>query len=243
MKIEINNQKYETFIKEIKDFLFLLRFFKIKLIYHYIIYKIRFFFFTKNIKYIYPNNNYKFTNKWFDYNLNHLIYLFDKYDIDKKINILEIGSFEGRSAIFFLTFFKESKIYCVDTWLGSNEQNNYNFNLVEKVFNANTQNFTSRIVKCKMSSDFFFKNQKKLRFDIIYIDGSHHYKQVYRDAINSFKILKLRGIIIFDDFLFRYYKKVHHNPISAIYKFLKKNKNKIKIKSMYRQIAVTKINE
>jgi predicted O-methyltransferase YrrM len=244
MKIEIDNKKYEIFIKEVKDFLFLLRYFKIKLIYNYIVYKINFFFcYTKKTNYIFTNKNYKFSNNWFDYNLNDLFFLFNKYDTDKRVNILEIGSFEGKSAIFFLTFFKESKIYCVDTWLGSNELNNHNFDLVEKTFNSNIQNFASRIVKCKMSSDFFFKNNKNLRFDLIYIDGSHYYKQVYRDAINSLKILKPGGIIIFDDFLFRFYKKVHFNPISAIYKFLRKNKNKVKIKSIYRQIAVSKINE
>ena len=43
--------------------------------------------FFKKEKYIFPKKNYKFSNNWFDYNLNDLIYLFNNYDTDKKINI------------------------------------------------------------------------------------------------------------------------------------------------------------
>ena len=35
--------------------------------------------------------------------------------------VLEIGSFEGRSALFFLQFLPESRICCIDTFAGSRE--------------------------------------------------------------------------------------------------------------------------
>lgn len=52
----------------------------------------------------------------------------------------------------------------------------------------------------RMTSDEFFKNNKK-EFDVIFIDGLHTYEQVQKDIINSLKVLKKSGIILFHDFL------------------------------------------
>lgn len=52
----------------------------------------------------------------------------------------------------------------------------------------------------RTTSDIFFKTNKK-KFDVIFIDGLHEYKQCQRDCINSLKFLKPNGIIIFHDFL------------------------------------------
>ena len=43
--------------------------------------------------------------------------------------------------------------------------------------------------------------ENKKTFDIIFIDGMHHYDFVYRDFINSLKILNDNGIIFLDDVL------------------------------------------
>ena len=52
----------------------------------------------------------------------------------------------------------------------------------------------------KMTSDkFFLKNINK--FDIIFIDGLHEYKQVMRDIKNSLKCLTPNGIILLHDCL------------------------------------------
>jgi tRNA G37 N-methylase Trm5 len=52
----------------------------------------------------------------------------------------------------------------------------------------------------RMTSDNFFKINKK-KFDVIFIDGLHTYKQCQKDLINSVKFLNDDGIIIFHDFL------------------------------------------
>ena len=46
-----------------------------------------------------------------------------------------------------------------------------------------------------MTSDEFFKNNKD-QFDLIFIDGLHHYNQVKKDIINSVEVLKDGGIIL-----------------------------------------------
>jgi SAM-dependent methyltransferase len=50
------------------------------------------------------------------------------------------------------------------------------------------------------TSDNFFKINKD-KFDIIFIDGLHHYKQVLKDIKNSLKILNQNGFILIHDCL------------------------------------------
>ena len=46
-------------------------------------------------------------------------------------------------------------------------------------------------------------NQKSNYFDFIYIDGSHMASDVLSDAILSFELFKINGIIGFDDYLWK----------------------------------------
>jgi len=50
------------------------------------------------------------------------------------------------------------------------------------------------------TSDNFFRNNRE-KFDIIFIDGLHHYDQVSRDIKNSLKILNKNGYILVHDCL------------------------------------------
>ncbi len=52
----------------------------------------------------------------------------------------------------------------------------------------------------RMTSDDFFKDNQK-RFDIIFIDGLHEYRQVLRDIKNSIKYLNEDGVILIHDCL------------------------------------------
>ena len=49
-----------------------------------------------------------------------------------------------------------------------------------------------------MSSDEYFKSHDK-KFDIIFIDGDHRAKQVYKDVLNSITALNENGIIVVHD--------------------------------------------
>ncbi len=49
----------------------------------------------------------------------------------------------------------------------------------------------------KTSDQFFSENKEK--FDLIFIDGLHHYKQVKKDIINSLEVLNNGGIILMHD--------------------------------------------
>jgi predicted O-methyltransferase YrrM len=44
-------------------------------------------------------------------------------------------------------------------------------------------------------------SDKKNYFDLIYVDGSHQASDVLFDAVVSFKLLRVDGIMVFDDYL------------------------------------------
>ncbi len=133
---------------------------------------------------------------------------------------LEIGSFEGGSAIFIANKFQNSEIYCVDNWIKTEDgYSDLNFNDVEQNFDYNIKHYKN-IYKIKKSSDEFFKNNI-LTYDAIYIDGYHKADQVYRDCLNSWKHLRANGIMICDDYIWDHYKDISNNPCYAINKFLK----------------------
>ena len=177
--------------------------------------------------------------KWFCNNLFFLkSNLKDKKNIEK---ILEIGSYEGRSAIFFLNHFSNSKITCVDTWAGSDEQKKLNPQIIENNFDINLQKYfkLNRINKLKKTSNDFFINNNET-FDLIYVDGDHSYNQVCIDIDNSWKILNKNGILILDDYLWWFYKDLKKNPSSAINKFIIKNYDDFSNMTIWKQVILIK---
>ena len=184
--------------------------------------------------------SYNENEKWFCNNLNYLNNYFNKIDNIEKI--LEIGSYEGRSAIFFLKTFPFSKISCIDTWRGSDEHSNYNFNVIEQNFDKNTFFYqkNKRLKKIKDTSNNFFKKNSE-NFDLIYVDGDHASEQVSLDINNSWKILNKGGYLILDDYLWWYYKELDKNPSSPINNFITNNLSEISFLKVWQQVIIKKI--
>lgn len=148
----------------------------------------------------------------------------------KKFSYLEIGSWEGNSALYILKNFKTKSVICVDIWdkyLKNEIKPKRNF----RNFLFNLKEFKNNFKYHKLSSDDFFKKNKKF-FDVIYIDGDHKKSQVYKDISNAWRILNNKGLIICDDFFDgNIYSRNNKNvPAIAINKFIKKYSNEINIK-------------
>lgn len=62
------------------------------------------------------------------------------------------------------------------------------------------------------SDNFFLKNKKN--FDVIFIDGLHHFDQILRDFKNSFKYLNQNGYIVMHDLMPRNWLEEHVPRIS-----------------------------
>ena len=178
------------------------------------------------------------SKKWFTNNL----YFIKKNLANTKIkNLLEIGSYEGRSALFFLDLFKITKISCVDTWSGSDEHKDINFHAIENNFDLNTKSFKEKktLLKFKMTSDEFFK-QNKNKFDFIYVDGDHAKDQVYKDLINSWSILNSNGFLLIDDYMWWYFKDLNKNPASAVNSFINKYFDQVRKIVIWHQVLLQK---
>ena len=181
-----------------------------------------------------------YSEKWFCNNLNYLSINFK--GIKNVKNILEIGSYEGRSAIFFLKNFSDSNITCVDTWCGSDEHKSVNFELIEENFDLNTSFYQSNktLLKYKMTSNEFFEKNNKY-FDLIFVDGDHSSNQVKVDLINSWNILKSGGYLILDDYMWWFYKDLKKNPSTPINNFIKENILNISKLNIWHQVIIKKI--
>jgi predicted O-methyltransferase YrrM len=167
----------------------------------------------------------KITNDYFSSNAYYFYYYLSKLKPDFKY--LEIGSYEGNSALLVSHLFTRSQIYCVDNWVGTQEYSNHDFSKIEKNFDYNTKNKLN-ILKIKKTSDIFFNNNQKM-FDVVYIDGYHFAPQVYKDCNNAWKYLKKGGILICDDYIWNGYPKIFENPCFAINKFLIEIRNSYKL--------------
>ena len=145
--------------------------------------------------------------------------------LPKNFKYLEIGSYEGNSALYVSTNFPDSNLTCVDVWKSVEEHEGKDFNIIEKNFNLNLKALRN-INKIKSSSDdFFIKNT--IMYDFIYIDGNHKFDYVLRDCENAWRFLNDGGFLVCDDYIWNYYKDIKLNPCFAINKFLEKNKVKI----------------
>lgn len=163
------------------------------------------------------------------------------------LNCLEVGSWQGVSACFFLRRFEMARLTCVDTWEGSDEHRNGDaatpqvLETVEAVFDKNTAPFSGRLTKHKgTSQSFYHASAKPDSYDLVYIDGSHRSDDVIVDAVNCFKMLKDGGILIFDDYFWTYYEAELENPASAINAFLRMKRHRLEILSFDDQLIVRK---
>jgi predicted O-methyltransferase YrrM len=147
-------------------------------------------------------------------------------------SILEIGSFEGRSTVWFIERFLNNKtksITCIDPWLNYNHDEtslysygesardrNHNNNEIKNRFHKNIES-TGKSSQVKVIQGLSHNELPKLyvngdRFDLIFIDGNHTGSFVLTDAVMSWWLLNEGGVIIFDDYLWSYEKK---NPQST----------------------------
>ena len=164
-----------------------------------------------------------------DFFVTNVYYFFKHIKKYRNFNYLEIGTYEGCSAIYIANRFEAKKIFCVDIWERVKEEYNegINFSDIEKNFDENSKDYQNIIKIKKYSDDFFLSNN--LLFDVIYVDGHHLAEQVYKDAVNSWNILNDKGLLIFDDYIWNNYDDVYKNPCYAINKFLIERHNKFDI--------------
>jgi len=162
-------------------------------------------------------------------------------DFQSPLRVLEIGSWEGLSASFLLQYFPNAHITCVDTWAGSDEHGSgFNVQQAENNFDSNLSIFPERFAKIKASSRDFFHQLRGESFDLIYIDGSHHFIDVLADAFSAHEVLTEKGVIVFDDYEWSNYLNPRDDPARAINMFVRQLGPRYKVLKVGYQVFLQK---
>ena len=132
-------------------------------------------------------------------------------DTDIPLNYLEVGSFEGRSTTWMLENVlqhPDSRITCIDTWEGSTDFIDFfpvfPVDIFER-FLLNIAPYKSKVSTYQGRSNVMLKDPKVLvqKFDFIYIDAGHTSVNALEDAVLAYPLLKVGGVMTFDDYLWQ----------------------------------------
>ena len=175
--------------------------------------------------------NYQFHYDWFTHNI--IVWQQQLQSLaDNSVKVLEIGSFEGMATCWLLDYVlthPEAQITCIDIYF----QNNFESNI------AQTQD-KHKVTKLCGNSHQILPTLPPNTYDLLYIDGSHLADDVKQDAILSWDLLKVGGIVIFDDYLLDTPELPEQNPKIGIDAFLATISNCYEILHQAYQLIIKK---
>lgn len=148
--------------------------------------------------------------------------------------ILEVGSWEGRSAITWLNLLPESRITCIDHW--------HNMGHHEARFSKNVAEYGSRVRKIRAPSREGLERllSERQGFDLIYIDGDHTRDATLRDSVLAWPMLRRNGVWLWDDYLWETHLPSKERPAEAIDWFIADHRNDLEIVHRGFQVAGVK---
>lgn len=124
-----------------------------------------------------------------------------------EIMCLEIGSWMGCSTIPLAHIAKlhRGKLCCVDSWLGSPDEDLGWIADQQDVFRAfwkriNQAELSDVVIPMRGKSKDILPLLFSRQFDIVYIDGGHSYADVSFDISQALRLLKPRGLIAGHDY-------------------------------------------
>ncbi len=149
----------------------------------------------------------RFTADWFSDHIPLWEQLLARYRGRPGLCFLEIGSYEGRSAVWLLDNIlthPTAHLVCVDTFQGSPEHERLGLdtrNLYER-FRHNVAPYGQKVQIVRGRSQEVLRGGgfRLESFDFAYIDGSHRARDVLEDAVLTFRLLRRGGMAIFDDY-------------------------------------------
>ena len=172
--------------------------------------------------------DFKFTQDWFHWSPAIWEQLVPSLPGRKRF--LELGAFEGRSTAWIVQNMLEDDgtLISVDTWEGAEEhvkmglampdaEDNYDHNLNL----LGEQHPRRAVLKFKMTSyEAITRIAGGPQFDFVYVDASHTAPDVLTDACVAWPLLKDKGVMVFDDYLWGEQRDVLHRPKLAVDAFV-----------------------
>ncbi|NJO39662.1 MAG: glycosyltransferase [Cyanobacteria bacterium CRU_2_1] len=194
---------------------------------------------------------YLFTQDWFSHNIPIWEHYLAPFINQPGLKALEIGSWEGRSTCWLLDNIlthESATITCVDTFEGSIEHNDLpddvDRHAIEARFDFNIAqtNASEKVIKLVGKSRDILRFLTTNSYHFAYIDGSHIASDVLEDTLFTWSLIKVGGIIIFDDYGFNFSADILELPPRvAIDSFLTVFAKKVKLLHRGYQVLVEKI--
>ncbi len=158
----------------------------------------------------YPKDttSYDFSVDWFSHNLENWNKYKDFFEGNENSQCLEIGALEGRSTLYTVQNYcnsKNSKTYVIDTWewpisyYTPQEQRDlfaiFSYNLRDYIKNKKVIPLRGESRKMLLKLAYEVSQNKLQKFDFVYICGSHLAKDYMFDMTSSWEMLKVDGIM------------------------------------------------
>ncbi|MGI0489419.1 glycosyltransferase [Pantanalinema rosaneae CENA516] len=194
---------------------------------------------------------YQFTQDWFSINLP----VWEKYLTPlantPELRVLEIGSWEGRSTCWLVDHVlthPTARLTCIDTFEGGVENkaayDDQFLKTIEQRFDFNIAHTASpeKVRKAVGQSQLVLRSLIPDFYHLVYIDGSHIASDVLEDTLLTWGLVKVGGMIVFDDYGFNFPQGIAENPPRvAIDAFMKVFSSKIKLIHQGYQVILEKI--
>jgi predicted O-methyltransferase YrrM len=190
-------------------------------------------------------SKYEFTNDWFEQSARKT---WDTLIPQlRPSRIVEVGSYEGASACYLidtLSHAREIELHCIDNWTdGDPSYLGSSMSDVEARFRRNLDTATAaarhrvQLRTHKATSMHalatLIAEGRQDYFDFIYVDGSHVACDVLADATLCFALLRVGGVLTFDDYLWtedaRYPRDILQCPKPAIDAFINLNFRRLNV--------------
>jgi predicted O-methyltransferase YrrM len=184
----------------------------------------------------------EFTTDWTSYHVANWAYVLQNFRGQVR-RILELGSFEGRSAIAWLNLFPNATITCIDAFFSADtEVINED---TSRRFDNNLAPFGSRVEK--IAEPFRTALPRLLKegrdYDLIYNDGDHRRDECLAATVSTWPMLRQGGAYVWDDYLWEMGRPTHDRPQEAVDWFLDRYKSEFELLHKDYQVIVRRLSQ
>jgi predicted O-methyltransferase YrrM len=177
------------------------------------------------------------TNHWFETNTEYLPYILFKsflsflpndFLTSAPLHVLEVGSYEGGSTVWFLRYLlshPHSTITCLDNW--SLDDGSSVFSRFLHNIQATGSEHKVNIMKGDSVESFakLIVDGKNQYYDFAYVDGSHFVTDALLDIGLAWRLLKARGLLIIDDVNWQEFESSNEDMSCAVFSGLSEVNN------------------
>jgi tetratricopeptide (TPR) repeat protein/capsular polysaccharide biosynthesis protein len=176
--------------------------------------------------------DYQFTQDWFTHNIPIWKRHLQKLAGIPEFKVVEIGSFQGMSACWLLDNIlthPTAQITCIDLYFQAQFKGNI----------AKT-GVADQVIVLEGYSQELLVTLNDECYDIAYIDGCHKPTSALQDAILSWRLVKVGGFMIFDDYEFTFPDSPEHDTKIGIDLFLEMFASQLELVHKGYQLIVKK---